>query len=95
MGCGLKVTVTLCNNEDNLVTFTGKAALKKPLPVTLSFKISIIQIKPDNPFFVWLVEVFFIGLFCFFQREDKSNIQKDIILSGSTKLFKDLLKGHI
>lgn len=55
MGCGLKVTVTLCNNEDNLVTFTGKAALKKPLPVTLNFKISIIQKKPDILFlFGWL-----------------------------------------
>lgn len=48
MGCGLKVTVRLCNNKDNLVTFTGKATLKKLLPVTLNFKISIIKKKNQN-----------------------------------------------
>lgn len=48
MGCGLKVTVRLCNNKDNLVTFTGKATLKKLLPVTLNFKISIIKKKTQN-----------------------------------------------
>lgn len=31
MGRGSKVTVALCNNGDNLVTFTGKAALKTNL----------------------------------------------------------------
>lgn len=65
MGCGLKVTVRLCNNKDNLVTFTGKATLKKLLPVTLNFKISIIKkkTKTKQPLFVWLVDVFLFVLF--------------------------------